>query len=341
MGHAPDRPAGFLKTHQLLAALITLAIVALSVTGFVWAQKGVTVVVDGESRFMKTQVDTVGALLEQADIAVSEGDVVSPAPETQLADGDTVVVRHAIPVTLQLAGNRIELSVVGSTVADALIAAGIDPGVGLDVEPALSSPLEPGMSIVARDVFVRIVEETVEIPFGVVTQNDAGSASGTREITTTGVVGKKLRVFEVIVVDGVEGERKLLSEQVVVEPVDEVVSVGTKRTSNTVARSRPAPAPAPAPTSGEQRTVATTAYAPGVDGVGTRTATGARAGRGIIAVDPSVIPLGTRLYIPGYGYGVAADTGGAIRGAKIDLCFDTRAEAIAWGRRTVTITLLP
>ncbi|MDZ4180700.1 MAG: 3D domain-containing protein, partial [Coriobacteriia bacterium] len=104
---------------------------------------------------------------------------------------------------------------------------------------------------------------------------------------------------------------------------------------------RPAPAPAPAPTSGEKRTVTTTAYAPGVDGVGTRTATGARAGYGIIAVDPSVIPLGTRLYIPGYGYGVAADTGGAIKGAKIDLCFDTRAEAIAWGRRTVTITVLP
>jgi uncharacterized protein YabE (DUF348 family) len=339
MGHAPDRPAGFLKTHQLLVALITLAIVALSVTGFVWAQKGVTVVVDGESRFMKTQVDTVGALLEQADIAVSEGDVVSPALETRLLDGDTVVVRHAIPVTLQLAGNRIELSVVGATVADALIAAGIDPGVGLDVDPALSSPLEPGMSIVARDVFVRIVEETIEIPFGVVTRNDSNSASGTREITTAGVPGKKLRVFEVIVVDGVEGERKLLSEQVVVEPVDEVVSVGTKRTSNRVARSRPTSSPAP--TSGDKRTVMTTAYAPGVDGVGTRTATGARAGYGIIAVDPSVIPLGTRLYVPGYGYGIAADTGGAIKGAKIDVCFDTRAEAIAWGRRTVTITVLP
>jgi 3D (Asp-Asp-Asp) domain-containing protein len=62
-------------------------------------------------------------------------------------------------------------------------------------------------------------------------------------------------------------------------------------------------------------------------------------GWGVVAVDPSVIPLGTRLTIPGYGEGVAADTGGAIRGNRIDLWFPSLAKARAWGRRTVTITL--
>jgi len=62
-------------------------------------------------------------------------------------------------------------------------------------------------------------------------------------------------------------------------------------------------------------------------------------GWGIIAVDPSVIPLGTRMEIPGYGTGVAADTGSAVQGATIDLWFPTSAQALAWGRRTVTITL--
>jgi 3D (Asp-Asp-Asp) domain-containing protein len=70
-----------------------------------------------------------------------------------------------------------------------------------------------------------------------------------------------------------------------------------------------------------------------------RTATGAPTGWGVVAVDPSVIPLGTRLSIPGYGSGVAADTGGAIHGATIDLWFPTVAQANAWGRRTVTISL--
>jgi 3D (Asp-Asp-Asp) domain-containing protein len=70
-----------------------------------------------------------------------------------------------------------------------------------------------------------------------------------------------------------------------------------------------------------------------------RTATGAPVGWGVVAVDPSVIPLGTRMSVPGYGEGIAADTGGAIQGNTIDLWFPTLAQAQAWGRRTVTITL--
>jgi 3D (Asp-Asp-Asp) domain-containing protein len=69
------------------------------------------------------------------------------------------------------------------------------------------------------------------------------------------------------------------------------------------------------------------------------TATGLPVGYGVVAVDPSVIPLGTRLTIPGYGEGVAADTGGAVQGYTIDLWFPTLKDARAWGRRTVTITL--
>jgi 3D (Asp-Asp-Asp) domain-containing protein len=89
-----------------------------------------------------------------------------------------------------------------------------------------------------------------------------------------------------------------------------------------------------APASSHSITVRSTGYAlPG------RTATGIPASRGVVAVDPSVIPLGTRLTIPGYGEGVAADTGGAVRGATIDLWFPTLAEARAWGRRTIAITL--
>ncbi len=91
---------------------------------------------------------------------------------------------------------------------------------------------------------------------------------------------------------------------------------------------------APAPVSGRAVTVSSTGYA-----LAGRTATGMPVGWGVVAVDPSVIPLGTRLTIPGYGEGVAADTGGTVRGNTIDLWFPTLAEARAWGRRTVTITL--
>ena len=94
------------------------------------------------------------------------------------------------------------------------------------------------------------------------------------------------------------------------------------------------PAPAPPPTGKRQLTVSATCYdLPG------KTATGMPVGRGVVAIDPAVIRLGSRLYIPGYGNGVAADVGGGIRGNIIDLWFPTYAECAAWGRRTVTITI--
>jgi 3D (Asp-Asp-Asp) domain-containing protein/septal ring factor EnvC (AmiA/AmiB activator) len=70
-----------------------------------------------------------------------------------------------------------------------------------------------------------------------------------------------------------------------------------------------------------------------------RTATGMPTGPGVVAVDPSVIPLGTRITIPGYGVGIAADTGGSVQGSVIDIWFPTQEQALAWGRRVVTITL--
>ncbi len=112
----------------------------------------------------------------------------------------------------------------------------------------------------------------------------------------------------------------------------------------TTALAVPAPAPELAPVetltpmvaaTGERTlTVSATGYA-----LKGRTATGIPTAPGVVAVDPSVIPLGTRLTIPGYGVGIAADTGGAVQGAVIDLWFPTTAQALAWGRRTLTITI--
>jgi 3D (Asp-Asp-Asp) domain-containing protein len=111
--------------------------------------------------------------------------------------------------------------------------------------------------------------------------------------------------------------------------------------TRTVAPLPPAPASSGSsspPTTPTQRTRAITVVATGYSLAGT-TSIGMPVGWGVVAVDPSLIPLGTRLMIPGYGEGVAADTGSAVQGATIDLWFPTGAQALAWGRRTVTITL--
>jgi 3D (Asp-Asp-Asp) domain-containing protein len=108
----------------------------------------------------------------------------------------------------------------------------------------------------------------------------------------------------------------------------------TAQAAQTRSQQLQGPAPAPPPSGKRQLVVSATCYdLPGA------TATGMPVGRGVVAVDPSVIPLGTRLYIPGYGNGVAADVGGGIQGNVIDLWYPTYAECAAWGRRTVTVTI--
>jgi peptidoglycan DL-endopeptidase CwlO len=106
----------------------------------------------------------------------------------------------------------------------------------------------------------------------------------------------------------------------------------TELTENSETTSTAVP-PAP-PDSGTKMTVSSTGYC--LKGT---TATGVPTGPGVVAVDPAVIPLGTRMFVPGYGEGVAADTGSAVKGNVIDVWFESCADAMAWGVKTVTITL--
>jgi uncharacterized protein YabE (DUF348 family) len=355
----PVKPARLLKTPHIAVIVVAALIVATAASGFVWAKKGVTVVVDGETVYYKTQAGTVSQVLEEIDIVLEIGDVVSPMLDAEVADGTHIVVRRAVPVIIDCNGDLIELAVIGSTVADALVAAGLDPAIGLQVTPALDEPLVAGMTITATDVFVRVIKEQVAVPFKTIEEEDPTLAAGLRTVARAGKDGSAMRIFRVLVVGDRETARAVISEEVLVEPVDEIVKVGTKEPE-------PAPAPAPvtttrstvnvtaaAPTSGATLQVSSTAYTPWDPGCGGLSVILAKIaaykipdGWGIVAVDPAVIPLGTRLYVPGYGNAVAADTGGAIVGNKIDVCYwvegetASREAALLWGRRTVTVTIL-
>ena len=140
------------------------------------------------------------------------------------------------------------------------------------------------------------------------------------------------RVVEVWKKDGKETRRTVVRQQVVVRPKDTVVM--------RAARDLPS-------RGGDWRHplhMRATAYDPGPRSCGRyadgRTANGMRATKGVVAVDTRVIPMGTRLYIPGYGFAIAADRGSAIKGLRIDLCFDTYAEAKRFGSRRVDVYIL-
>lgn len=139
------------------------------------------------------------------------------------------------------------------------------------------------------------------------------------------------RLYRVAVVDGVTARQTLIGERVLRTPLDQLVHMGTW--VRTASRGLFA--------GYEYLDMVATAYAPHCcQGVGEITATGMRAGPGVVAVDPAVIPLGSRVYVEGYGHAVAGDIGGAIKGRRIDLGFATKNGALQYGVRRVRVYLL-
>jgi 3D (Asp-Asp-Asp) domain-containing protein len=168
--------------------------------------------------------------------------------------------------------------------------------------------------------------ESSDIPFATRQVSDAGLPAGTSVVEAPGTLGAHTLVFDEQLVDGLVTDTTLVGESTVA-PVDRVLRVGTKVTA--------APLPAD-PTLNYVQAIAGSATSYCLTG---HTATGTNAGPGSIAVDPTVIKLGSHLYVPGYGYGYAVDTGGAIKGTLIDVWLTCDA-AIQWGRRQVTIYVL-
>ena len=337
----PVGPARFLKTQHYIAAFFAAVLGLSLVTGFVWAQKSVTLVVDGSSRTVVTERTDVASVLAEAGVSVSPRDLVSPVTSDPVEDGEVVVVRHVAHVTLVHNGQPISLEVVGRTVADALIIAGLDPTGGISTKPGIDAPLVDGMTVTAQDVFLRVDEEEFTVPYGSVVIGDPGLPLNKEVVTTKGVRGSAVRVWQVLVTGGVEGTRTLAADTVLTPPVAEVVRVGTRHAFRQVipakgaaghvrTRSTTVPAggaPSTPPIRGRVLKVEATAYTPYACGVDAnwiawrRRLYHAPAGWGIVAVDRAVIPLGTRLFVEGYGYAVAGDTGSAINGLKIDVCF--------------------
>ncbi|HEV2590867.1 MAG TPA: 3D domain-containing protein [Gaiellaceae bacterium] len=168
-------------------------------------------------------------------------------------------------------------------------------------------------------------------------------SAATQQAAATAAALEQSRAQRTAYISSLSIQRRL-NEQQIAHLVSVANAAAQRSTQISIVRSTsaiPPPAtpisassPTSAETSGRTLTVSATGYA-----LGGSTSSGLPVGWGIAAVDPSVIPLGTHMTVPGYGEAVAADTGGAIIGDTIDLWFPTAAQAEQWGRRVVTITL--
>lgn len=303
----------------------------------VWKEaKQVELQKDDEKKTVWTTVDTVKEFLEEQKISLSEHDQINQKENNPIEHKMEVVVHTAFPVTLVDAGKKKQVWSTSTTVADFLTQQKISLDKLDRVEPALKEKVkdEAIVNITRIEKVTDVVEQPIN--FAVITQKDDDLPHGTEKVLKEGTEGVVSKKYEVTKENGKEISRKLLSETTVKEKQDKIVSVGTKDDVIQLA-SR-------GEENGQEVFVNSTAYTASCNGCSGRTATGidlkANPNAKVIAVDPSFIPLGTKVYVEGYGYAVAADTGGSVKGQKIDVFFSTKAEAYRWGNRQVKIKII-
>lgn len=290
---------------------------------------------NGEEKKVWTTRKTVKEFLAESEIAIKEQDQLSIPLEAKIKQGLIINLDTAFQVVVNDGGEERTVWSTSTTVADFLEQQGIKLNELDRVEPGLDQMIGENVpiNIVRVEKVTDVVEEPLE--FATVTQKDSNLESGKQQVVQEGKTGKVQKTYEVILENGQEVSKTLISENVMENATDKIVAVGTKEMTQLVSRGTE---------TGKEFYFSSTAYTASCNGCSGKTATGidlhANPGAKIIAVDPSVIPLGTKVYVEGYGYAIAADTGTRIKGNKIDVFFASQSDAYRWGQRTVKIKIL-
>ena len=277
--------------------------------------------------------------IELDDVTDSSADLRSA-----LYDGQKVDVEVTSDFTVLVDGKSIDVALAAESVADVVSEAGVVLGEDDVVEPALTTRATGDMVIDIHRVTIEEEIRETELAYSVETKKDSTIVSGDKLVVQPGQTGLRRDTYRVTYRDGVLYDEELIFTEVT-DPVTEIVAVGTGTSVRPVAddsdsenESTASFSTAPnGRTCVKVLTCKATAYH---EPEGSLTKSGTLSRVGAIAVDPSVIPLGTELYVEGYGYCVAEDTGGLIKGNRIDIYLDSEAECVNWGVRDVTVYIL-
>ncbi len=334
--------------------------------------KTINLAVGKEANRFHTTAATVGEFLNDHQLALKDRDYISHDMASPIKDGMKLEVKKAIQVTFSNGGEKQKIWTTASTVNEFLNKQNVtlDELDQLNVSKADKVHSDIPISITRIEKVKDVVEEEVE--YTVITRKDDSIPKGEERIISDGVVGLVTKEYEVTITNGEETNRKLVKETVERESQDQIVALGTKAeapkaepkrvtasadkaeasqepaVTNVVATSASSDTsttPSRSNDSGAKtlymKATAYSANCPGCSGI---TATGINLkenpDKKVIAVDPGVIPLGSRVWVEGYGYAVAGDTGGAIQGNKIDVFIPSKSEAGSFGHRTVQVKIL-
>lgn len=344
-------PAMFQKNHlvvRLVAMMLAASCLMALLTQTAMART-TYVIKDGEQTLVHTTYETAPAdVLDEAGFYLGEDDTYT----TQTADGVTeITVQRSQLITIDDCGEVLQVSTYGESVETLLGSLGIPTSGEYRISLPMETPTYDGMQITVSHVVERRQTYTQDIPYEVTYCYDPGMPEGQEKVVVEGVVGQKLITADVTYVNSVEQERTVLEETVAQEPVDRIVSVGTA--TEEVNPNAPAIGDGVIITAdGELLTYSktgqfkTTAYNHTDAGCDMITATGTTVRMGTVAVDPTVIPYGTRMFIVAndgsyvYGLATAEDCGGGVKGNHIDLYYPTKDECWEYGVRSATVYFL-
>ncbi|WP_047980707.1 G5 and 3D domain-containing protein [Ornithinibacillus contaminans] len=302
------------------------------------AANEVVVSIDGNEEVYYTVAGTVEEFLNENELTVSEHDEVSQALDATIKDGLKLTISKAFEVTIQDGGEEVKAWSTGGSVADVLAANDITLAELDQVKPAKDEAVTKDTAISIVRIEKKTEEVTDTIAFKTETRTDSSMTKGQEKVLAAGVEGEVVKQYEVTYENGKEVKRELLEEEVIKESENRVVVVGTKQQNLVTLSSGSEPA------GGKEFTMTASAFTAECSGCSGFTTTGinlnANPNMKVIAVDPSVIPLGTKVWVQGYGEAIAGDTGGHINGNRIDVHVPTKADAYQWGVRKVKVKII-
>ena len=315
----------------------------------------VTVTADNQSKLVSLTGGTVAQALEQVNVTVGPDDSVNYDVNEALFDNMNIKVTRTMTIVITADGESKEYKFSAATVEEALEKAGIEVSEDDRLNAKKTAKVQDGMEIVVQRVRKEETVKLEEIPFETVYEYDDDMYEDESYTKTEGEPGEKEIKSAEIYVDNVLEKTEVISEEVKKKPVDKVIVAGTKEYSqNSGSGSNGSTNVGGNGSSFVDASGNVVNYSSVLSGTATAycdsglTATGDECGYGYVAVNPNIIPYGTRLYICSpdgsytYGYAIASDTGGALMSgaALVDIWLPSEADCYSFGRRTMNVYIL-
>ncbi|MCL1883811.1 MAG: 3D domain-containing protein [Defluviitaleaceae bacterium] len=330
-----------------ILAVIAVILFPLGVISFIAAESAltqVTFVDGGEVMQFLIGADTVDGFFHEAGISRTSNDRLSHSPDALLWDGIIITIEREIPIYVQIDEGAVTLrnSRPGATVADILRQMQEETDTALLYRGNAEVQIQRGQTIHFDSWRARLETELIRLPYATIENHTNAVSRGRQHLRVEGVDGEKEITTSIVYIGGVEDNRAITSEEITREPIDAILDIGTAWLGSLTNTS------APDFHYFRRIRMEATAYTSGYGCTGKHpwdpwygiTASGRHVEHGIVAVDRNIIPLGTRLYVEGHGFSIAADVGGAIRGNKIDLFMYDLEDALRFGRRHLYVWIL-